>query len=97
MVLGEYAIWFGVMSVRKLAFVPLGFLIIVLAVLVIGVILGNFEQSKASIVSSFTLVVVTAVYAYQTAKSVEYTEDSLDEMRRDRKKTWFDLDNCIWD
>jgi len=86
MVLGEYAIWFGVMSVRKLAFVPLGFLIIVLAVLVIGVILGNFEQSKASIVSSFTLVVVTAVYAYQTAKSVEYTEDSLDEMRRDRKK-----------
>jgi hypothetical protein len=74
------------MSVRKLAFVPLGFLIIVLAVLVIGVILGDFEQSKASIVSSFTLVVVTAVYAYQTAKSVEYTEDSLDEMRREREK-----------
>lgn len=86
MVLGEYAIWFGVMSVRKLAFVPLGFLIIVLAILVIGVILGDFEQSKASIVSSFTLVVVTAVYAYQTAKSVEYTEDSLDEMRREREK-----------
>ncbi|MFD1643847.1 hypothetical protein [Halohasta litorea] len=74
------------MDIRKLAFVPLGVLILVLGGLVAGVILGDIEQSTASTVSSFTLVVVTAVYAYQTVKSVEYTEESLDEMRRDREK-----------
>ena len=54
----------------KLIVVPLGILILVLGVLVVGNLLGWVEQSTASIVSSFTLVVVTAVYAYQTTKSV---------------------------
>jgi len=80
--------WTSVLSKfesQKLVF-PLVILILVLGGLVVGNLLGWVEQSTATIFSSFTLVVVTAVYAYQTTKSVEYTEKSLDEMRRDREK-----------
>jgi hypothetical protein len=76
---------FSKLGVEKL-FVLLGALILALALLVVGNLVGVVDQSTASIVSSFTLVVVTAVYAYQTTKSVEYTEKSLGEMKRDREK-----------